>query len=205
MKKAILTLSLVLMVVPISQGLCVAYAQEHPARSDSIYSNVLKEERSLKVILPEVYKPGSADKYEVIYVTDGEWATDLFSYIYNFAQGEHYVPPAIIVGIPNRYIDKANQRDRDFLPVRVSEPAISGGAGNFLSFIKDELIPYVNNKYPTNGTNSIYGHSYGGVFVLYALLSEPQLFEIYYATDPPFRWNDDYLMKMTGEKIARTA
>jgi predicted alpha/beta superfamily hydrolase len=201
MKKNILSSSLTLIAVFISQLFCVAYAEEHPAISDSIYSNVLKEQRSIKILLPEPYKPGSTDKYEVIYVTDGEWAMDPFSFVYNWAKGENFVPPAIIVSIPNRYIDKKNQRDRDFLPVHVPEPAISGGAGNFLSFIKDELIPYIDSKYPANGTNSIYGHSYGGLFALYALLTEPQLFESYYATDPPFRWNDDYLIKMAGQKL----
>jgi predicted alpha/beta superfamily hydrolase len=201
MKKNILSSPLTLILVFISQLFCVAYAEEHPAISDSIYSNVLRERRSIKILLPDTYKPGSTDKYEVIYVTDGEWAMDPFSFVYGWAKGENFVPPAIIVSIPNRYIDKKNQRDRDFLPVHVSEPAISGGAGNFLSFIKDELIPYIDSKYPANGTNSIYGHSYGGLFALYALLSEPQLFESYYATDPPFSWNNDYLIKMAGEKL----
>jgi predicted alpha/beta superfamily hydrolase len=201
MKKNILSSPLTLILVLISQVFCVAHAEEHRAISDSIYSNVLKEQRSIKILLPDTYKPGSTDKYEVIYVTDGEWAMDPFSFVYGWAKGENFVPPAILVSIPNRYIDKKNQRDRDFLPVHVPEPAISGGAGNFLSFIKDELIPYIDSKYPANGTNSIYGHSYGGLFVLYALLTEPQLFESYYATDPPFRWNDDYLIKMAAEKL----
>jgi len=177
------------------------HAQEERAISDSIYSTVLKEQRSIKVLLPEAYKAGSTDRYEVIYITDGEWAMSPFSFIYKFAQDENYVPPAIIVAIPNRYIDKANQRDRDFLPVHVPEPAISGGADNFLHFIKNELIPYIDSKYPTNKSNSIYGHSYGGLFALYALLTEPQVFESFYATDPPFGWNSDYLMKMAAEKL----
>ena len=151
--------------------------------------------------MPETYKPGSTERYEVIYITDGEWGTNLFSYIYGFAQGEHYVPPVIIVGIPNRYMGEANQRDRDFLPVHIAQPAISGGAGEFLTFIKNELIPYVDKKYPTNGTNSIYGHSYGGLFVLYALLAEPNLFEAYYATDPPFRWNNDFLITRAAAQL----
>jgi predicted alpha/beta superfamily hydrolase len=201
MKKIILALSLSLILIFISQVFCVVYAQDHPVISDSIYSGVLKEQRSIKIQLPEAYKPGSTDKYEVIYVTDGEWAMHPFSFIYKWAQDENYVPPAILVAIPNTYINKANQRDRDFLPVHVPEPAISGGADNFLSFIKNELIPYINNKYPANGTSSIYGHSYGGLFVLYALLTEPQLFESYYATDPPFSWNNDYLIRMAAEKL----
>lgn len=194
-------MSLASVLIFIAGIFCAAYAQEHPVISDSIYSGVLKEQRSVKILLPESYKAGSSDKYEVIYVTDGEWAMDPFSFVYKWAQGENFVPPAIIVAIPNRYIDKANQRDRDFLPIHVPDLAISGGADHFLSFLKNELIPYIDKKYPTNGTNSIYGHSYGGLFVLYALLSEPQLFESYYATDPPFGWNDDYLIKKASEKL----
>ena len=201
MKKTILSLSLTLVSIFISQVSCVVHAQEHPVISDSIYSSVLKEQRSIKILLPETYKPGSTDKYEAIYLTDGEWAMGPFSFIYKFAQDENYVPPAIIVAIPNKYISKANQRDRDFLPVHVPEPAISGGADNFLSFIKNELIAYIDNKYPTYRTNSIYGHSYGGLFVMYVLLNEPQLFESYYATDTPFGWNDDYLIKMANQKL----
>jgi predicted alpha/beta superfamily hydrolase len=71
------------------------------------------------------------------------------------------------------------------LPVHVPQPVISGGAANFLAFFKDELIPYIDRAYPTNGTNSLCGHSYGGLFVLYALLSEPQLFGSYYAVVLP--------------------
>lgn len=201
MKKNVFPSLLSFSLILILQTFCVGYAQDHTIISDSIYSGILKEQRTIKVLLPETYKPGSADKYEVIYLTDGEWAMDLFSYIYKFAKNENYVPPVIIVAVPNTYIDKANQRDRDFLPVHVPEPAISGGADNFLAFFKNELIPYVDKTYPTNGTNSLYGHSYGGLFVMYVLLTEPQLFGSYYATDPPFRWNDDYLIKMAVKKL----
>jgi len=201
MKKSILTSSLTLILVLISQFFCVVNAQEQPVLSDSIYSTILQEQRSIKIKLPESHQPGSTTKYEVIYLTDGEWALHPFSFIYKFAQDENYVPPAIIVAIPNRYIDQANQRDRDFLPVHVPQPAISGGADKFLAFIKNELIPYIDNKYPTNKTNSIYGHSYGGLFVLYTLLNEPELFETYYATDSPFFWNDDYLIKVASRKL----
>jgi len=196
-----LSLSLILLSILILGVFRFVQAQDQPVISDSIYSNILQEQRSIKIRLPESYQPGSTVKYEVIYLTDGEWALHPFSFIYKFAQDENYVPPAIIVAIPNRYIDQANQRDRDFLPVHVPQPAISGGADKFLSFIKNELIPYTDSKYPTNRINSIYGHSYGGLFVLYTLLNEPQLFETYYATDSPFLWNDDYLIKMASRKL----
>jgi predicted alpha/beta superfamily hydrolase len=200
MKYFILASFLSLIILFIVQG--SVSAQDNSVISDSLYSNILKEQRSIKILLPESYKPGSTEKYEVIYLTDGEWVVNLFPFIYKFAKDENYVPPAIIVAVPNTYLKKANQRDRDFLPVQVAEPAISGGAGNFLSFFKNELIPYIDKTYPANGTRSLYGHSYGGLFVLYALLSEPDVFNSYYATDPPFRWNHDYLINMASEKVS---
>ena len=203
MKKNIFSLFFILFLFFTFQVFCIAYAQDNSVINDSIYSNILKEQRSIKVLLPDTYKPGSTEKYEVIYLTDGEWAMHPFSFIYKFAKDENYVPPVIIVSVPNMYMNKANQRDRDFLPVHVPEPAISGGADNFLNFFKKELIPYIDKTYPTDGTNSIYGHSYGGLFVLYALLNEPQLFCSYYATDPPFRWNNDYLLNMAARKLEK--
>jgi predicted alpha/beta superfamily hydrolase len=134
-------------------------------------------------------------------LTDGEWVSELFPFIHNFARHENYVPPVIIVVIPNTYIDNANQRDRDFLPVHVDDNAISGGADNFLSFLKHELIPYIDKTYPTNGISTLYGHSYGGLFAGYALITEPQLFTSYLATDPPFGWNNDYVIKLAAEKL----
>ena len=71
MKKYFLQLSLIL-VLMLLQISCVIYAQGQSVISDSIYSNILNEGRSIKVVLPEEYKPGSTDKYEVIYLTDGE-------------------------------------------------------------------------------------------------------------------------------------
>jgi len=179
----------------------IGSAQNLPEVKDSIYSDILKEQRSIRVFLPETYKPGSDEKYEVIYLTDGEWTSGVFPFIYKFAKGENYVPPVIIVALPNTYIDKENQRDRDFLPVHVASPVISGGADRFISFLKDELIPYISKNYPVNGTNSLYGHSYGGLFVMYTLLKEPELFKSYLATDPSFWWNNDFVIKMAAEKL----
>lgn len=78
-----------------------AMPQDSPIQQDSLYSNALNEERQLQVILPKTYKPGSPDKYDVLYVLDGETITPFASRTYNFLQGEEFVPELIIVGIPN--------------------------------------------------------------------------------------------------------
>ena len=202
MKRTVLQGGVLLILVFFFQLTSIS-AQNNSFINDSIYSDILKEERSVRVLLPDNYKSGSSERYEVIYLTDGEWVVELFPFIYKFARGENYVPPVIIVALPNTYINKANQRDRDFLPVHVENPSISGGADRFISFLKNELIPYIDKTYPTNGTNSLYGHSYGGLFVMYTLLTEPELFRTYYSTDPSFWWNHDFVIKLASEKLEK--
>src|SRR5574342_722941 len=59
-------------------------------------------------------------------------------------------------------------------------------ADKFFNFLKSEVIPYVEKKYPANGERTLYGHSYGGLFVTYAFLMEPQLFNALAPKD--LRW-----------------
>ncbi|QNK64478.1 hypothetical protein H7F33_08365 [Pedobacter sp. PAMC26386] len=173
-----------------------ASAQDLPGKRDSISSTILKEKRFIQVVLPEKYKKGSTDKYNVLYVLDGEGNTKLFTQIQQFIESESYMPPTIIVGVLN------TDRNRDFLPTHVENTKTSGGADKFLSFFKEELIPFINKNYPSDGNNTLFGHSFGGVFVTYALLTEPQLFESYIAADPSYWWDKQVMLKMTSSKLA---
>jgi predicted alpha/beta superfamily hydrolase len=176
-------------------------AQEQAEIKDSIYSNILKEQRDIRVKLPDGYSPGSTDKYEVIFITDGEWNMGLFTYIYNFLRGENFVPPVIIVGVDNLYKNSENMRDRDFLPEQSPGSKQAGEADKFIGFFKNELIPYINSKYPSNGVNSLYGHSIGGLFTMYVLLKNPQLFNTYYCADPDFAWKDNFIQRLAVNRF----
>ncbi len=176
-----------------------AAAQNLPGKKDSITSSILKEKRFIQVVLPEKYKQGSTDKYDVLYVLDGDGNTKTISDIQHFIEGEGYMPPTIIVGILN------TDRNRDFLPTHVADTKTSGGADKFLSFFKNELIPYIDKTYPSNGDNTLFGHSFGGVFVTYALLNEPQLFKSYIAADPSFWYDKGIMRKQIKDKIAGLA
>lgn len=171
-------------------------AQNLPGKRDSIYSEVLKENRILQIWLPEDYKPGSKEKYDVVYLLDGNDNIKLLTQVQQFAEQEKYIPPFIIVGIYN------TDRNRDLTPTPSKNLKTAGGAVNFLKFIKTELRPYIDKTYPTNGENILYGHSFGGLFAMYALLHEPQLFSSYLVVDPSFWWDDGYMNKLTAEKLS---
>jgi predicted alpha/beta superfamily hydrolase len=178
-----------------------AIAQDWPGIRDSLYSDVLKEQRVIQVVLPKDYTPDSNEKYEVLYILDGEWYMEQVPFIYNFAMNAGYVPPSIFVLIPNTYVDNVNLRDRDFSPSRINNAPNLGGADNFHSFLKNELIPHVEKKYPANGQKTLLGSSFSGLFAVYAFVKEPGLFQSYVASDPNLNWDNGYVSKLAYEKL----
>lgn len=188
-----------MLVIFLPSVACITRAQNGEEIRDTIYSEILNEKRALDIRLPKGYMTDSMERYDVIYILDGEWNMDIFSFIYSFSMEDKFVPPVILVALPNTYINGQNMRDRDFLPLKMENNERAGGADEFIEFLKNEVIPYIDKKFATNGANSLYGHSYGGLFSMYALLSEPDLFETYYCTDPPLGWQNGYMKKIAGE------
>jgi len=186
-------LSLILLIVTLCGLLQPAAAQELPGKKDSINSVILNQKRFIQVVLPQKFD--AAKKYDVFYVLDGDGNTKLAQDVQRFIEDESFMPPIIIVGVLN--ID----RNRDLTPEHIDENKTSGGGKQFLGFLKDELIPYINKTYPSNGENTIFGHSLGGLFVMYALLNEPQTFKSYIAADPSFWFKHNFMNKMAVEKL----
>ena len=78
-----------------------------------------------------------------------------------------------------------------------------GGAETFLKFLLSDIEPALSQRVRIDTSErSLYGHSYGGLFVLYAYLSEPQRFAHYLAASPSLWWNRQALMsKLPGESV----
>jgi predicted alpha/beta superfamily hydrolase len=163
---------------------------------DSLHSAILNQERLIQVFLPPGYKAGSAEKYDVLYVLDGgNWNTGLITQVQRFVETQDFMPPTIIVSIMEP------DRNADLAPTYLDTWKHSGGADKFLGFIRNELIPYINSHYPSNGDNTLWGHSLSGMFVLYTLVKEPTLFKSYIALDPSVWWDNCYVIKMAAAKL----
>ncbi|MFT3935018.1 MAG: alpha/beta hydrolase-fold protein [Chitinophagaceae bacterium] len=171
-----------------------------PILKDSLYSEVLKEMRPIEIVLPANYATSPNTKFDAFYVTDGEWNTRIVSDIRQFLNIQ-FIPENILISLPNVYPNGMNQRGRDFTPTHAQGMDESGGAEKFLSFIKTELIPYINKKYRTNGLNTLYGSSLGGIFAMYTLCKEPQLFQSYLMADPAWWWDNNYISGLVKENL----
>lgn len=178
----------------------VGHAQWLPAKPDSVDSAILGQKRTIEVYLPQEAEKDPAQRYETIYVLDGDWNTQIVLETVTFMRRVGRMPPVILVSVPN-FIDEqgANSRDNNFLPDLVDGKPKPGSAPDFLAFLKTELIPHVEKRYPANGTRVLHGHSYGGVFAFYAWLHEPALFDGYVVLDPAMWWWKEHELNPTLE------
>lgn len=120
-------------------------------------------------------------------------------------------PDTIVVsiGYPETIADSpwSLQRGYDFQPpvcancTPAAEPGVPSNADNFITFIDDVLRPWVRNTAFPNANfdrDALYGHSFGGLFVLYALLVRPDLFDTFLAASGAWFWNNGYILNQLG-------
>jgi len=152
-----------------------------------IQSKVLNEERKLLVYLPEGYDR-SEEKYPVLYGLDGHqlfhYTTSIIRYFHNFGR----MPKMILIRVLN------TDRGRDFTPTKIPTES-SGGADNFLEFMRNELFPFVDQNYRTHPFRILHGHSLCGMFAIYTLLTAPDMFNAYIATSPSLWWDKEFVVK----------
>ncbi len=183
MKIKIILLALALLV-----SVKVSSQDGYTLKKDSIQSDILKQNRKISIFLPEGYDAKDA-KFPVLYVLDADGRDQHTVPTARFLFVNGKMPKAIIVGVFN--ID----RNHDFLPDSSQAANTGGGADNFLQFFKKELIPYVNKNFKAEPFNVLIGHSFGGVFVMHALLNDPDLFDAYIAIDPSFWYKNEMQVK----------
>jgi predicted alpha/beta superfamily hydrolase len=169
---------------------------------DSLYSQTLKESKEIYVQLPANYNPNSDKKYPVVYILDGEVFLPTVSDVQDYYSGG-FTPEMVLVGISNsknRMRDLTTSKIKTMYGMPFNDE--NGEAANFSKFIETELIPFVEKKYPVTNFRTLIGHSYGGLFTIYALIHHPQLFSNYVAIDPSLDWDDQKLINESREILS---
>lgn len=163
-------------------------------QATKIESTILGETRLISIYLPANYKQSEA-KYPVLYLLDGGTHLQHASSAADYLSGRGTIPEIIVVAVHN--ID----RNRDFSPVHVDNVPTSGGAEKFLGFLSKELVPYMDENYRTAGFDILLGHSFGGTFIGYTLLAEPDLFDAFLAVSPYLMYADKLVVNEASEKL----
>lgn len=168
-------------------------------------SRILHETRTIQIAKPADYDTGT-ERYPVLYLLDAEEHFAYTAPLVRYLAAHDRIPPMLVVGISS---GTGEQRTRDLTPPSTSEmdqrfAAGSGGAPAFLSFLGDELIPYIERTYRTRPYRLLIGHSYGGLFGIYAMLRRAALFHGLISIDPSISWNNQAMIAEAEAFLLRT-
>ncbi|MGQ3676728.1 alpha/beta hydrolase [Tenacibaculum discolor] len=168
-----------------------------------IKSNILDEERTCLISLPDSYNESSdVDKrYPVIILLDGNTHFKIASGILHFMSSNrnqnNLIPESIIIAIEN--VDR--ERDFTVTKIKTKRPNNMGGGRIFLNFIEKELLPYIDKKYKTKPFRTLIGHSLGGLLTLNSYMDKNSVFNAYISIDPSIWWNEE-MMKNKVDAIS---
>ncbi|MDW0110555.1 alpha/beta hydrolase [Sporosarcina aquimarina] len=165
----------------------------------------------IKVSFPNTEPP--EEGFPTIYMLDGnshfQYGRDVVR-LQSRNAPKTFVAPAIVVGIGHHGTEKevSKQRFHDFTPFAEQysypdrlkavggELGPHGGADKLLDFMEQELMPEIARRYVVDpDSRTLFGHSLGGLFVLYTLLTRSHLFTNYLACSPSIWWNDHEILE----------
>lgn len=156
------------------------------------HSAIIDDDFFIYISLPDGYAE-SVKKYPVLYLLDADVSFGMAASIARYLQFGQTIPELIIIGIGYGALKRSggNLRSRDYtISNRPNRPG-SGGAPKFRTFLQEELIPYIDDEFRTNPDDrTINGYSSGGLFVLYTLFTEPDLFNRYIIGSPHLSWDN---------------
>jgi predicted alpha/beta superfamily hydrolase len=177
-----------------------AAAQAEPVTLDgteqwTMHSAEGREYR-IMISLPEGEVPYTGG-YPVIYLLDGN---AYFPAFHAAKRAQDRLRASIIVAIgypsdtPLDFVRRAFDLSPP-VPQERNEPP-QGGQDLFLEFIEKRLMPKVSERFKVDqDQRSLVGHSFGGMFGVYALFTRPALFQHVVAVSPSLWWRDRYLME----------
>ncbi len=172
-------------------------------KSYLLASTIMDEDREINIWLPPGYDENSDNRYNVLYLIDGGTEQD-FPHIAGLAQHgtiSWNFEPLIVVGIKtNTRVYELTQPATDERYGEYQNP--NGGADRFRRFIGEEVKPWVEANYRTNGNDAVIGESLAGLFIVDTLLKSPDMFGDYIAVSPSLWWNREELAADAADLLA---
>ena len=156
------------------------------------------------VALPPSYATQPQRTYPVLYVTDADYA---FPIIRQLARRLNVEGPQIeefiLVGLSyGKGEDGGFSRKRDYTPTpngpsTASPDSIHGQAQAYQQYLRDQVKPFVNDRYRAAPARAIFlGHSYGALLGTQILFTEPGMFSGYILGSPSLWYDKRHALKL---------
>jgi predicted alpha/beta superfamily hydrolase len=168
------------------------------------------------VALPASYAEQPRRRYPVVFVTDGLYAFPLVRSIRNLlGQRGRNIEDFILVGLPPQQgLTSKESRSRDYT---MSDPRANpanagsddytapryGEAARYRDFIEHKVFALVATRYRADMRRKVLaGHSLGGLFGSYVLLTRPRMFSHYVLGSPSLWFDKDRILAIEAEYAA---
>lgn len=186
-------------------------------------SQVNNVKYKLYISLPYSYFQGPKKSYPIIYSLDPDLKFPIISGTAHYIGG-NLIPEVIIVGIGyadnniNNYIGYESDapspfkinRGRDYIPAS-NDPSIkslsptyttynTGKAEDFIKVIQKEVMPLIEKSYRVTPNKTLLGHSYGGLFTVWAFLNYNSMFDNYIALSPSLWYQGNWISRQNFER-----
>jgi predicted alpha/beta superfamily hydrolase len=157
----------------------------------TIHSERIGRDFLVEVAIPDQIQPGR--QYAAVYAVDGGLgvagpASRLL------VAGTRTVPFFVVsIGYPNAMGRHLGQRNTDLVhrASKRGKRTIGGGGAAFEAFIRQDLRPYLERRYPLDPERAVlFGHSGGGLFTASVLVTDPNAFYGYVIGGLPLLWKE---------------
>lgn len=171
-----------------------------------IHSRVLNQDRLIYIHVPKLDSADINKPLPVLYLFDGENHFHILSAYIEYLMHWQVIPPIMVVGIVS--VDRV----KDLTPTNSllnfdgevdSTYKTSGGNEQFLNFIQQELMPYIEATYKTSPFKIFAGHSFGGLTAINCLLTRPDMFDAYIAISPSLWFGNKYVLRLAEQKLPK--
>jgi len=146
----------------------------------TINSQILQEERQVKLQLPRTYNSNQDQHYPLIVVFDADYLFEPIAGTVDYLNYWDEIPEAIIIGI-----NQSKTRSDDFEIGKTRFLPKRKGA-DFFDFVEIELIQKLKEKYRIADFKLAVGHNQSANFINFFLLRESLLFNAYISLSPIF-------------------
>ena len=149
--------------------------------------------------LPRSYETDQERVYPVVYMTDAYFSFQITSGAIFLPNSNGVMEEMILVAISYAQGESGrSSRIRDYTPIKAKDWKFeTGGSETHANFIRKTVFPYIEKQYRASQDNRTFmGHSLGGLFAAYMLLTQPDMFSNYVIGSPSAWFEDEYILSL---------
>lgn len=141
-------------------------------------SDDLRDIRDVKIYLPKSYEKDSLSNFPLAIVLEEEKLFDLYVGMSNYFASQDQAPEQIVVGIN---VESTRAKD---LGYNEADSKLMGNSRRFYTFLRDELIPFVEANYKTSPFLTIVGEGLSANYITHFLRENTPIFNAYICLNP---------------------